>query len=463
MQKIPVYKSKGFKPAVLDMAKDPLNFVIKQSQKLGDFFKIPFYGIKHVFVTSNVDVIRHVMQSNQKNYRKSSTYKQLKLALGNGLVTSEGEFWRRQRRMAQPAFYKTQLEELYKKMVGVSERFCAELADKTNGETINISHEMMAVTADIVLKTLFSTEKDNDKVNMSANMKFGQSYIMNRARRPYMIPLSYINGQKREFEKRMAQFDQEMFDIIEERRQEVDKPIDLLTMLLQATDDESGDSMTNRQLRDELVTIHAAGHETSSNALSWTLYLLAKHPTILARLRAEVNTVLKDKTHPAFADLRSMPYTKQVIEEGMRLYPPAYAVGRENIEKDEVLGQKIPANSIFLLSIYALHRDSKYYPEPEKFDPNRFAPEQVKARPKLAYMPFGAGPRMCIGNHFAMMEMQLVLAMLVQRFDFELLDDQPVTPQPLVTLSPKGGIKMRLRKVSTAFSMPSSTNPTSLA
>ncbi len=444
---IPVYKSKGFKPSILDMAKDPLKFVVEQSQKLGNFFTIPFYGIKNVFVTTNVEVIRQVMQSNQKNYRKSATYKQLKLALGNGLVTSEGEFWRRQRRMAQPAFYKTQLEELYKKMVGVAENFCAELSDKTNGETINISHEMMAVTADIVLKTLFSTEKDNDKVGMSENMKFGQEYIMNRARKPYMIPLSYINGQKRKFEARMAEFDQEMFEIIDERRQVKDKPIDLLTMLLQATDSESGDGMTNRQLRDELVTIHAAGHETSSNALSWTLYLLAKHPAILAKLRTEVNTVLKNTSHPSFTDLRSLTYTKQVIEEGMRLYPPAYAVGRENIEKDEVLGHTIPANSIFLLSIYGLHRDSTYYPDPEKFDPDRFAPEQVKARPSLAYMPFGAGPRMCIGNHFAMMEMQLVLVMLVQRFDFELIDNKPVVPQPLVTLSPKGGIKMRLRKL----------------
>ena len=445
--KIPVYKSKGFKPAVFDMAKDPLNFVVQQSRKFNNFFRISFYGIKQIFVTADVEVIKHVLQTNQKNYKKSATYKQLKLALGNGLVTSEGEFWRRQRRMAQPAFYKTQLEELYKKMVGVTERYCSELSQKVHEETVNISHEMMALTADIVLKTLFSTEKDNDEVSMSDNMKFGQTYIMNRARRPYMIPLSYINGQKRRFEKRMAEFDNEMFDIIEERRQTKEKPIDLLTMLLEATDNESGDSMTNRQLRDELVTIHAAGHETSSNALSWTLYLLARNPSVLTKLRTETQTVLGNKSHPDFTDLRNLPYTKQVIEEGMRLYPPAYAVGRTNIEKDEILGQAIPANSVFVLSIYALHQDPQYYPNPEKFDPDRFAPESVKQRPKLAYMPFGAGPRMCIGNHFAMMEMQLILAMLVQRFDFELLDDTPVVPQPLVTLSPKGGIRMRLKQL----------------
>ena len=444
---IPVYKSKGLKPSAFDLSGDPLKFVVEQSKKLGNFFRISLYGFKQIFVTTNVEVIRHVMQSNQKNYRKSAAYKQLKLALGNGLVTSEGTFWRRQRRMAQPAFYKTQLEELYKKMVGVAENFCEELEQRTGEETINMSHEMMAVTADIVLKTLFSTKKENNKVGMADNMKFSQEYIMNRARRPYMIPLSYINGQKKKFDKRMTEFDEEMFGIIDERRQLKDKPIDLLSMLLQATDSESGEGMTNRQLRDELVTIHAAGHETSSNALSWTLYLLARNRAVLAKLRAEVQAVLGEQTHPNFADLRKLSYTKQVIEEGMRLYPPAYAVGRENIEKDEILGETIPKNSVFVLSIYALHRDPIYYPNPEKFDPDRFAPEQVKQRPTLAYMPFGAGPRMCIGNHFAMMEMQLILAMLVQQFDFELIDDKPVKPQPLVTLSPKGGIKMRLKKL----------------
>jgi len=345
---IPVYKSKGFRPAVFDMAKDPLNFVVEQSRKFNNFFKIPFYGIRQVFVTADVEVIKHVLQTKQKNYKKSAAYKQLKLALGNGLVTSEGEFWRRQRRMAQPAFYKTQLEELYKKMVGVAENYCVELGQKSADASINMSHEMMALTADIVLKTLFSTEKDNDKVSMSDSMKFSQTYIMNRARKPYMIPLSYINGQKKRFDKRMAEFDKEMFDIIEERRQTKEKPIDLLTMLLVATDSESGDTMTNRQLRDELVTIHAAGHETSSNALSWTLYLLAKNPTILAKLRTEVKSVLGNQSHPNFADLRSLQYTKQVIEEGMRLYPPAYAVGRECIDKDEILGQTIPVKSVFL-------------------------------------------------------------------------------------------------------------------
>ena len=446
---IPIYKSKGLKPSVFDMAKDPLNFVVEQSRKFNNFFRISFYGIRQIFVTADVEVIKHVLQTKQKNYKKSAAYKQLKLALGNGLVTSEGEFWRRQRRMAQPAFYKTQLEALYKKMVDVAEKYCIKLEQKAENTSINISHEMMVLTADIVLKTLFSTEndKENDKISMSDNMKFGQTYIMNRSRKPYMIPLSYINGQKKQFDKRMVEFDKEMFGLIEKRRQAKEKPIDLLTMLLAATDSESGDTMTNRQLRDELVTIHAAGHETSSNALSWTLYLLAKNPTVLAKLRTEIQSVLGNQPYPNFADLRNLQYTKQVIEEGMRLYPPAYAVGRECIEKDEILGQTIPAKSVFLLSIYALHQDPQYYPNPQKFDPDRFAPELVKQRPKLAYMPFGAGPRMCIGNHFAMMEMQLILAMLVQRFDFELVDDAPVVPLPLVTLSPRGGIKMRVKQL----------------
>jgi cytochrome P450 len=446
MKKIPVFKVKGFRPASLALAKEPLRIVVEQSKKLGRIFRVPLF-FKQIYVISDVAIIKQILQTNQKNYRKSAAYKQLKLALGNGLVTSEGDFWRRQRRMAQPAFYKTQLEELFNKMILVSEQFCEDLSQRIGKDPINISQEMMMVTANIVLKALFSTEKEQDKAGMAENAAFGQAYIINRARHPSQVFLSYFNGKKQEFDRRMKGFDADMIQIIEERRQLKEQPIDLLSLLLQATDEDSGEGMSNRQLRDELVTIYAAGHETSSNALSWTLYLLAQHPAILHKLRQEINQVLGNRSHPNFADLRSLQYTRQVLEESMRLYPPAYAVGRENIAADEFHGHKIPAKSVLVISIYALHRDEEYYPNPEQFDPDRFAPNRVKERPKLAYMPFGAGPRMCIGNHFAMMEMQLLLAMFVQRFDFKLLNKERVIPQPLVTLSPKGGMMMQLRTV----------------
>ena len=213
---------------------------------------------------------------------------------------------------------------------------------------------------------------------------------------------------------------------------------------VQARDEETGLGMTKQQLRDEAITMYSAGHETSANALNWILMILSKEPEIVAKMRAEIQEVLGDRT-PGFDDLRRLEYVRQVIEEGMRLYPPAYAVGREAMEADEILGYAIPKGAIVLMSIYALHRDPAYYPNPEKFDPGRFSAEAVNSRPRLAYMPFGAGPRMCIGNHFAMMEMQLLLTLLIRRFDFILDEKYPVIPQGLVTMKPMTGIRMWIR------------------
>jgi cytochrome P450 len=326
------------------------------------------------------------------------------------------------------------------------------LAQKTpNGAVLDISKEMMAVTADIVLKTLFSAENPGDMSEMYRIMIDAQDYIIFRITRPHLIPLGYLNGRHRRFKKDMEWFDSYIRTLIEERRAQPDPPADLLTMLLQTRDEDTGETMTDQQLRDEAVTLFAAGHETSSNALAWTLYLLAQHPGILRKLRHEVEEVIGDRP-PSFEELRSLTYTMQVIQEGMRLYPPAFAIGRQPLEDDVIMGQKIPAGSIVFLSIGALHRDKKFWDKPHDFYPEHFDAEQVKERPRMAYMPFGAGPRMCIGNHFALMEMQLLLTMIVKDFDFELIQDHPVEPEPMITLKPRHGIRMKIssrKKIST--------------
>ncbi|MEK7256226.1 MAG: cytochrome P450, partial [Bacteroidota bacterium] len=374
---------------------------------LGDFYRIPFFT-RSIFVATNLEVIRHVLQANQKNYRKSPAYRQLRLALGNGLVTSEGEFWKRQRRLAQPAFHKAQLEELFRTMVAVAERYCRDLHQKTQaGQPLELTKEMMSVTADIALKTLFSSDNKNDISEMYRVMTDAQNYLVHRTINPHLMPFAYLNGRHRRFRKDMNWFDQTIFRLIEEHRSNPNPPSDLLTMLLSARDEETGETMSDRQLRDEAITLFAAGHETSANALSWTLFLLAQHPEVLQKLRLEIETVLGDRT-PSFEDLRKLTYTNQVIQEGMRLYPPGHAVGREPLEDDEILGQKIKAKSIVFISIAALHRDRRHWEKPHEFYPEHFDPEVEKERPRLAYMPFGAGPRMCIGNNFAMMEMQLL-------------------------------------------------------
>ena len=241
----------------------------------------------------------------------------------------------------------------------------------------------------------------------------------------------------------MDWFDRQLYALVDERRAMTNRPNDLLTMLLEARDADTGEAMSDQQLRDEAITLFAAGHETSSNGLSWILYLLSQHPEVLRSLRNEVDEVLGDRT-PTFNDLPGLSYPMQVIKEGMRLYPPAFAIGREPIEDDVILGHRVPAGSVVFIAIAAVHRNPDWYERPTDFYPEHFLPEAEKERPRLAYMPFGAGPRMCIGNHFALMEMQLLLAMMVRRFNFELLPGHPIKPEPLITLKPRYGVKMRV-------------------
>ena len=423
-----------------EFIKHPGAFVAEKNKTYGESFYLHI-PLRRVICTADPNVVKHVLQSNQKNYRKSFAYKQMRLALGMGLVTSEGEFWRKQRRMIQPTFYKTQLEDLFKGMFVETENYVAELESRRGGE-IDISQEMMHLTSNVVLRTLFSSDNDLNPDEVYAQMVGAQEYMVHRINKPLLRPFNYINGRHRQFLKDKASFNAKIYELIDSRKSEKNPPNDLLTMLISAKD-EAGEGMSNEQLRDEAVTIFAAGHETSANALAWTFYLLSQHPDIVKKMRQELDEVLGGRT-PKFTDLRQLQYTKQVIEEGMRLYPPAHAVGREAIEDDVINGEKVKKNTIVLVSIYALHRSGKYYPNPEVFDPDRFAPEKVKARPKNAYLAFGAGPRMCIGNHFAMMEMQLILASLVQKFDFKLSPNQNVEMSALLTLKPKENIRLQL-------------------
>jgi len=447
---IPVLKGKNPLLPGAGFLRNPFEFTIKQTQLMGDFFMMPFL-LRKIFIITNHEVVAHILQKNQKNYVKSPAYRQLRLALGTGLVTSEGEYWRRQRRLVQPAFYKTQLEDLFNSMTVVAEKYINELEGKAGSAALeaspplDIAKEMMAATARIVLKTLFSTEDTADINEMYRVMMDAQDYLTYRTVKPYFIPLTYINGKHRKFKKDITWFNSYIYKLIAERRNDPNPPNDLLTMLLSSKDEDTGEAMSDKALRDEAVTLFAAGHETSATSLTWTLWLLSQHPDVVQKLRSEIDSVLGDRM-PKFEDLRKLTYTMQVIQESMRLYPPGFAIGRQPIAEDEILGVKIPTNAIMFISIAAMHRDPRYWERPADFSPERFSPEQEKERPKLAYMPFGAGPRMCIGNHFALMEMQLLLALLVGRFDFEVVEGQRIEPEPLITLKPKYGIMMRVRK-----------------
>lgn len=417
-----------------------ITYLQRMFDKHGDTYQINF-GFVQITASANPDFIKEVLQTQHKHFGKSKGYEALKMGLGNGLVTSEGDYWRKQRRLSQPAFYKSNLENLYKEMMRTTAEY-VEALDKKRGQTIDIAKEMMTVTATIVLRALFSVEQSDALDKIYVGMERMQDYVMAHVRTPIRAKWFYINGRHRQFKKEIAVFDDLIYGIINERRNSGESKPDLLQMLMDVEDADTGERMTDLQLRDELITLFSAGHETSANALAWTWYLLAQNPEIVQKLRAEVNTVLADGRMPTFEDLRKLSYTKQVIDEGMRLYPPAWVVGRR-AEKEIIINDyKIPKGRNVLLEIYLMHRSPDLWENPLTFDPDRFSPEAVKNRNSNQYLPFGAGPRMCIGNHFAVMEMQLLMAAMVQRFDFEIVENHPVELDPLVTLRPKHGIKM---------------------
>lgn len=428
--------------STLEFVKGPLKYASKNFKEHGDTF-LGVFPIGKALMTSNPGLIKYVLQGNQKNYTKDRAYDELALLLGKGLVTSRKEFWRKQRKIAQPAFYKKSLDLLFVNMRDLVENFVEDLSAKS-GQTVDISQEMMAVTARVAMKTLFTAEMEGDLLEVYECMSVAQRYVADRTFNPLGKPFAYINGKHRRFVKKKEILNRLLNDLIEKRQQSDQKENDFLQMLMDARYEDTGEAMSQQQLLDELVTIFSAGHETSANGLAWTLYSLSQHPEIVNKVKAEIAEILGDRSLE-LADMKNLVYLKQVIEEGMRLYPPVWSVGRQAIEDDEWEGHTIKKDSIIGIYFYHLHRHPDLWEDPDTFNPDRFSAESVKARPNAHYLPFGAGPRMCIGNYFAMMEMQLIMVELLRKVDFSLVPNQQIELEPLVTLRPKYGIKMQIQ------------------
>lgn len=438
---IPIYRGHWLLGSAPELNKDIMGFMSAKTQELGDTFvaKLPIHD---AIITSNPALIKQVLQTKQKQYKKTRMYEEMKLLLGQGLVTSAGDLWRKQRRLAQPAFYKRQLGELFKAMNAAVQKYLQELEQK-RGQEIDMAQEMMEVTAKIAVKALFSQDLEGSMNMVYESMTDIQRYIVKRFRNPLFTLIAPLTKQHAAYKNNMAVMVEIIENIINERRKSGVRENDLLQMLMDARYEDTGKAMSNQQLRDEIITMFSAGHETSANALTWTLYLLTQNPHIFQTLKQEVQTILGD-TSPTFESIRALTYTQQVLQEGMRFYPPAWIVGRTALTTDEFQGTTIKKGTNVLCVLYLLHRNPALWEQPEQFDPTRFTPENMKKRPRNHYLPFGAGPRMCIGNHFAMMEMQLLLATLVQHFDFKLADNQKITPEALVTLRPQYGVRMIL-------------------
>jgi cytochrome P450 len=427
---------------LVEIARNPLAMMIAIADDYGDIAHYRI-GPQHLFFFNHPDLIRDVLVTNQKNFHKSRGLERARRLLGNGLLTSEDEFHLRQRRLAQPAFHRQRIAAYATTMSDFADRTRALWSD---GKTVDMHIEMMRLTLGIVAKTLFDADVDSEAAEIGNAMTTAFESF-NYAMLPFTeylekLPIPAV----RRFNAARDRLDQTIYRMIGERRASGEDRGDLLSMLLLAQDTEGdGTSMSDTQLRDEALTIFLAGHETTANALTWTWYLLSQHPEAEARLHAELDAALNGRL-PTFEDLQQLPYTRMVLAESMRLYPPAWAIGRRAIHSFEARGYTVPAGSVILMSQYIMHRDPRFFADPERFDPERWTPEVQSERPKFSYFPFGGGARVCIGEQFAWMEGILLIAALAQQWRMRLVPDQVVDLQPLITLRPKYGMRMTLER-----------------
>jgi cytochrome P450 len=422
---------------------NPLGLYLRARQQYGDVVRYRM-GHIHVQQLTHPNHVKYVLADAAARYPKGTVFDKTRPLVGNGLLTSEGDFWKRQRRLAQPAFHRERLAALGTMMTETAAQTLQQWeALVTAGQPIPVAREMMRLTLQVAVQALFSAD-------VSAHAKtVGEAFsrALEITNERIISPLPYLpllyrlpTPANRAFQRAVATLGTIVGDIIRQRR-EVEEKHDLLGMLMAARDEETGERMDDAQLRDEVMTLLLAGHETTATALSWTFHLLDQHPEVEATLHAEVDAALGGRT-PTVADLPRLRYVGCVVEEAMRLFPPIWAIPRVPREDDVVDGFRIPQGEILILVPYVTHRHPDFWPEAERFDPTRFLPERAKERPRWAYLPFGGGQRQCVGNSFAMMEAQLVLAMVAQRFRLRGVPGVPVVPEASVTLRPRGSLPM---------------------
>ncbi len=436
--------------SLLDIWADPLGLMATGVEEWGEIMRFRFAHL-HYVVVSDPEAARQILVQNHRRYVKSRNYRGLKMMLGEGLLTSEGETWRKQRRLAQPAFHRERLSGFVSTMAECTRDMLARWDREQDGQTPFDAHaEMMRLTFRVVGRTLLSAELDGDAKAtgeaLTVALKWANDYVEKPVRPPPWFP----TPANLRFARAKRTIDDVVTRVMQERRAGEGRHDDLLGMLMEARDEQTGEGMPDRLLRDELVTLVLAGHETTANALTFALYLLSTHPEVLRTLEREVGEVLGGRA-PTLADLPRLTYTTQVLEETLRLYPPAWVMERELLEDDVIGGYRIAKGSIVAVAPFLLHRLPRIWPNPEGFDPTRFSREAKEARPKHAYLPFGGGPRTCIGNAFAMMEMQVALPMIVQRYRLELVPAFRLELDPSITLRPKRGVRMRPRRADRAL------------
>ncbi len=430
-----------------ELQHQPIEYLDRMWREYGDLVRLPIMPGLTFLIAAHPEGAEHILSTHQERYGKPDLFlKPMGLVQGQGLFTSEGEFWLKQRRLMQPAFHQKQLVRLHAVMLSCVQSLLHEWEKKPEGEVIDIAAEMTRLTLKIVSSALFSVDISGESDQLGQAFRTALEYVYYRMNTPLALPVWIPTPKNLQFRQAKQTLDCIVLEIIQSRRQNPTDTCDLLSMLLAARDEDTGEGMSDRQLQDEVITLINAGHETTATSLAWTWYLLGTHPGIMAKMQDELQTVLNGDI-PTFEKLPQLQYTRRVFDESLRLCPPGLGLApRIALEDDEIQGYFIPKGTIVNITQYFISRHPEFWENPEQFDPDRFLPEKVNQRAKFVYFPFGAGPHICIGKSFAVMESTIILAAIAQRFHIELVPNQPIEIDPRFTLRPKYGIKVTVNK-----------------
>jgi cytochrome P450 len=424
------------------MARNPVEVLAKYTAEFGDTFRLYLGGLKEVTITIDPAVIQHVLKTNADNYHKSEIQvKRMGHFLGKGLLTTHGEPWKTQRRLIQKGFDRRQMDALSVIMHDSLSDSMRDFDRQISAGPVDIYPQLMKMTFAMVARSLFGAKlADEDIESVSHTICTVQEFIVRQTLQPYLNPWFAASGELRKHEEMRASADAILMAYIKQRRGQ-EPGSDLLQTLMDARYSD-GEGMSDELVLSESMQLLVAGHETSSNGLSWLLYLFSTHPECLERVRQEFDAVMGDAPLNPM-DMMKLEYTTQVIQEGLRLYPPFWMIDREAIADDRVGDVEIPAGSTVIVYVYGAHHAPRSWDEPERFDPERFIKGSEKLRTPFTYLPFGGGPRVCIGNHYAMLQILMILSEVLRRYDFELIPGQTIEARPMVILRPKYGIRMR--------------------
>jgi cytochrome P450 len=446
---LPAPEGHGIAGNLIDLGNDPLGFLTR-CRDYGEIVPLRL-GLTSSCLLTNPVYIEQVLKD-RETFIKSRGFRVLKSLLGEGLLTAEGESWFWQRRLAQPMFQQKRIDNYGQIMIEYTDRMLQSWQD---GETHDVHADMMRLTLEIVMKCIFNADVDTGEAKAIANaLDVAMNWFESKRRQNFLVWEWFPRPENVRYHQAIAKMDEAIYNLIASRRHQTEETNDLLSMLMSARDEETGQQMDDKLLRDEVATLMLAGHETTANALSWTLMLLSQHPEARQKLTAELQQVLQGRL-PKLADMGNLHYTNQVIKESMRLYPPVAIFGREAATDTTIGDYDIPQGMVVTISQWVMHRHPHYFDNPEAFQPERWTETFEKQLPRGVYIPFGDGPRVCIGKGFAQMEAVLLLATIAQRFELDLEPGFEIVPQPSITLRPANGIKVRLKQIAD----PAGTSP----